>query len=38
MPTEIIPAVAAFAAFFLIFMAAVGYATVASNMAEREER
>lgn len=38
MPTEIIPAVAAFAAFFLIFMAALGYGVVATNTAERRER
>lgn len=37
MPTDIIPAVTAFAAFFLIFMAALGYGVVATNMAERKE-
>ncbi len=38
MPTEILPAVAAIAAFFLIFMAALGFGVVATNMADREER
>lgn len=38
MPAQLIPAVAAFAAFFLIFMAALGYGVVATNMADRKER
>lgn len=38
MPTDIIPAVAAFTAFFLVFMAALGFGVVATNMADREER
>ncbi len=38
MPTEIIPAVAAIVAFFLIFMAGLGFGVVATNMADRKDR
>lgn len=38
MPTDIIPAIAAISAFFLIFMAGLGFGVVATNMADRKER
>lgn len=37
MPTDVIPPVAAMAAFFILFMAGLAYGVVASNRAERRE-
>jgi len=38
MPTDVILAVAAMAAFFILFMAGLAYGVVASNSAERKGR